>query len=165
MAIATSLWMNRTRIPIETRFWTKIAYSEDIRDCWLWTGKKRDGYGRLFGEDGQFSRYLGAHRVSWTLHFGPIPDDKIVLHKCNIRACVNPDHLYLGTHKENAQDRINCGHQYRPLSDQSRSTVLTWPQVDEIRLRQTNLKVLAARFGVDYSTVKLVANGTTWKVR
>ena len=75
-----------------------------MSSCWLWlTGCDKDGYG-MFARD-RGGKSIRAHRFSWELHFGPIPDVLIVLHKCDTPACVRPDHLFLGTHLDNAQDR------------------------------------------------------------
>ena len=78
---------------------------EPTSGCWLWTAcVNKDGYG-LMGSSGLTRRHTeSAHRLSWVLHCGPIPIDKYVLHKCNVRCCVNPDHLYLGTQYENMRD-------------------------------------------------------------
>lgn len=92
----------------EERFWLKVDKSGE---CWLWiAGKKgRDGYGSCwFG--GKPSR---AHRVSWELTNGPVPDGMVVCHRCDNPPCVNPDHLFLGTLKDNAQDRNRKGRTSR----------------------------------------------------
>lgn len=73
--------------------------------CWEWQGALSDGYGRLLVR-GHFNK---AHRVSYRIHFGKIPDGLMVLHKCNNRRCVNPDHLYAGTHGNNMRDRKLAG--------------------------------------------------------
>lgn len=86
-------------------FWDKVNKTSD---CWNWTGAtnkwKRGlgGYG-IIGIDG---KNIKSHRFSWELHNGPIPKGKFVLHKCNNRLCVNPDHLYLGTQRNNMMDRV-----------------------------------------------------------
>lgn len=85
-------------------FWEN--YKEDENGCWIW--KKCihiSGYGNLRVE----GKTKKAHRVSFELKNGPIPEGMDVLHKCDVRSCINPDHLYLGTDKENAQDREDRG--------------------------------------------------------
>ena len=75
--------------------------------CWLWEGRvDRRGYGRL-KEIGR--KFLAAHRLSWTLHRSEIPPGMYVLHKCDTPLCVNPDHLFLGTHLDNMRDMVQKG--------------------------------------------------------
>lgn len=83
-----------------TRLLDKI---EIAGECWLWQASTNsDGYGQfqLYG------RPWRAHRASWTLHIGPIPEGLHVLHSCDTPLCINPSHLRLGTHQENMQDRV-----------------------------------------------------------
>ncbi len=81
------------------RFWSAVAKSDG---CWLWT-KSLDsqGYGQIFSIPRRLHR---AHRVSWLMHRGPIPDGLFVCHTCDVRNCVNPDHLWLGTNDDNMRD-------------------------------------------------------------
>ncbi len=75
--------------------------------CWLWDRRLTCGYGQMHIKD----RYEMAHRVSYKLYKGHIPEGKIVMHTCDVRNCVNPDHLTVGTHKDNTQDMIAKGRQ------------------------------------------------------
>src|SRR5271165_4726377 len=85
------------------RFWDKV---EKTDGCWNWKAYiGPDGYGR-FGFRGKIP---GPHRVSWELSFGPIPDGLNVCHKCDNRRCVRPDHLFLGTDRDNILDCIRKG--------------------------------------------------------
>lgn len=89
------------------RFWKKVDVTPT---CWNWIASKNPkGYGK-FGVGGAGRGWTGAHRVSWEIHSGPIPDDKCVLHSCDNPACVNPNHLWLGTIQDNLRD---CGDKGR----------------------------------------------------
>ena len=102
---------------VEDLFWPKVNIKESD-DCWEWNaGKFTYGYG-CFKKNG---KGMYAHRVAWELTNGPIPEGKLVLHKCDNRGCVNPNHLYIGTNSNNMQDRSErnpsgCGHGQPKLS-------------------------------------------------
>jgi hypothetical protein len=91
------------------RFWAKVHRSDG---CWEWTGKRANGYGRFVTPPGR--RMWGAHRFSWIVANGPIPDGLWVLHHCDNKPCVRPDHLFLGTHTDNMRDAWRKGLLSRP---------------------------------------------------
>ena len=139
-------------------------------ECWLWKqGKNCKGYGmsHLFGKR-DF-----AHRISWILHNRSlIPTDMQILHKCKIpnRACVNPEHLKLGTAKENTADMIAQGNHYanppKLKGEDHPRSVLVENDVKEIRRlfrSGYNKTVIAFRFGVNRGTVRDILSGKTWK--
>ena len=100
---------------VVARFWTKVdmagpvpAHRPELGSCWLWVaGTTHNGYGNFsLGWNGPQVR---AHRFSWALHFGHIPDGSQVLHACDVRRCVNPAHLWLGTNLDNRRDMTQKG--------------------------------------------------------
>jgi hypothetical protein len=91
------------------RFMAKVVKDTYDPQCWLWrAGKFSNGYG-AFRHGG--TRY--AHRASWLLFRGPITDGMAVLHSCDNRACVNPDHLWIGTYQDNLSDMARKGRAHR----------------------------------------------------
>jgi hypothetical protein len=117
--------------------------------CWLWhAGKYPHGYGMVnLGRkaDGrQHTEY--AHRVAYVLAKGDIPNGQVVMHTCDVRACVNPDHLVLGTQTDNIRDAVDKGRYKGPRK-------LTLQQVQEIHQSTEKGVRLAVRYGVSNTTI------------
>lgn len=152
-----------TRIPLQVRFWKHVKKVDD--GCWEWTAAVVRGYGKIGGFSKVDDRkvQLHAHRVSWELAFGTIPDGLLVLHRCDNTKCVRPDHLFLGTHKDNVEDMHRKGR--GSYGEDHWKHKLTSASVKEIRERFQNGETkrgLARVFGVDKSTIKAIVERVCW---
>jgi len=145
------------------RFWVHVGRPDDPDACWLWTGYiSENGYG-IFGVSG---RQYKAHRVSYFIEHGRIENDRLVLHRCDVRACVNPAHLFLGTPKDNSQDALKKGRNTKLYGEQNGKAKLTRAAVLAIRriCKRGGVyqKTVAKQFGVSAATVSYVINGGRW---
>jgi len=153
--------ITKPRIPLAERFWSFVSRSET---CWSWTGRKTwSGYGELCA-GGKHSKKLRAHRVSWELAFGGVPGGLCVLHRCDNRLCVRPDHLFLGTRRDNSEDRCLKGRTAR--GEEVGGARLSAEQVRVIRrLVSEGLtqRTVAQNYGVTRSTVGHICSGKRWR--
>lgn len=144
---------------VESRFWAKVDKSGD---CWLWTAHLRsDSYGSFKNKE---TMQL-AHRVSWELHFGQVPDGMCVLHRCDVRSCVRPDHLFLGTQVDNMADMVAKGRAGSTAGELSGMAKLTEGDVLDIRTVHAlggSFSAIARAYGLHHSTVRAAINGKTW---
>ena len=149
------------------RFWNKVQRSENEDGCWLWTGSINWlGYGRFYPKHGVNK---AAHRYSYELAYGPIPEGMDVLHHCDQRNCIRPDHLFLGTHTDNMRDMASKnGGVYHPFGKGAANlnAKLNEAAVLDIRARWRFRKVtarqLAAEYGVSRSLVTMIVRGKLW---
>lgn len=155
--------------PLTERFWEKVDRSGGPDSCWLWTGRRLPkGYGQI-GFEG---RPVYAHRVSWELHFGPIPlETPCVCHNCpggDNPSCVNPAHLFLDTKAGNNEDRDRKGrHRYGVLrGEQNGHAKLTELHILDIRRLNSedglSPSVIAGRFGVHSAYISAILAGRAW---
>ena len=152
-----------------TAFWARV---ERGAGCWFWQGAVMGkGYGHLAvpGDRGTFVR---AHRVSWTLTFGSIPAGLWVLHRCDNRRCVRPDHLFLGTALDNNRDasiKGRHGSHLRPelrRGENSGTARLTWADVRDLRRRAADgepATTLSRRFSVHPDHVRRIVRVLSWR--
>jgi hypothetical protein len=149
---------------LEERFWRYVTKTGD-NDCWEWEGQRlSNGYGRIslgakvLGSD-------GAHRVSWRMHNKQeIPQGWHVMHKCDNPSCVNPNHLTIGTPKDNTQDMIRKGRKrtVAPLGEGNGKSLLNAEKVRLIRSSTLNHAALGRQLGVSPNCIRGVRTGRTW---
>ena len=143
-------------------FWSKVDRSGE---CWLWTAcRDSAGYGRF--RVNKAGKLDGAHRISYEIAHGPIPKGMLVCHVCDVKTCVKPSHLFLGTDKDNAYDYYTkYGH---PTNGERNGMVkLTRNQVKAIRIlmasKQFKPKHIAPIFNISKDYVYSIAKGTFWR--
>lgn len=141
------------------KFWSKVKKSND---CWEWTGAYNGkGYGQLSIN----GVTVFAHRYSWQLHNGPIPEGMQVLHCCDNRRCVRPDHLFLGTHEDNMRDMVEKGRQARPRGVKNPQCKIDESIVRTIvKMRKAGIlqREIAECFGISRQLVQDVLRGRRW---
>jgi len=153
------------KMSIKDRLIKKIKININT-GCWDFTGSKDlKGYGKLW--DGNTMR--SAHRISFIEYKGSIPDGLFVLHKCDNPGCINPDHLFLGTHNENMEDMRKKGRsctEKRLCGSRNFNSKLSENDIPKIKKRLLNgesCKKIAESYSVDRTTISFIKNGTTWK--
>ncbi len=153
----------RARRTLESRFWESITPGAPD-ECWLWPTPPSHTYGRMRGGQYTSGKIVLAHRMSWEIHFGPIPEGLFVCHKCDTPACVNPSHLFLGTNAENTKDRERKGR--GGTYNHSAWSPLSAEQVVNIRRRHAQgetQSALAREYGVCLNTVHQIVHRYTWR--
>lgn len=133
------------------RFWDKVNKSSS-ENCWGWEAQLVRGYGKFWFNGANWR----AHRFSWLIDNGNIPSGACILHRCDNPKCVNPKHLFLGSHADNMRDKMNKGRACKKI---------TLPEAFEIRERYATGGVLqrelAAEFGVDITSISYIVNHAT----
>lgn len=146
-------------MPLLARF-ERHFIPEPNTGCWLWVGATRaNGYG-VIGIDKQRPerRWDYAHRVSWLLHRGNITKNMMVLHRCDVRCCVNPDHLFLGTQADNMQDALRKNRLPTAVNGRYK-TKLSISDVIAIRASMEGPAALSRRYGVRPTHICAIQKG------
>lgn len=160
--------------PIAEVFWERVNKSADADGCWEWTGI-RGGYTGMYGLMIYANQRAYAHRLSWTLHNNrPIPKGMYICHHCDNPICVRPDHLFLGTAKDNSQDMVRKGRSAtgpRPNSyglqagsknSQSKLCERDIVEIRERRAQGDSYKDLSEAYGVHRITIAAIVKRTLW---
>lgn len=141
------------------RFWSKVDRSGE---CWIWTAYRDSfGYGN-FKVDG-VNCY--AHRICYELEHGSIPEGMCVLHRCDNPSCVNPEHLFLGTHRDNVKDKIS--KRRHCIGSKNGRSKMTRERVRVLRAYKKGLPItdvmLGQRFGISATSARDIVSGKHWK--
>lgn len=147
----------------EERFFDKISLDIPASSCWIWQAQKdKDGYGRFHYK----GKSQSASRVAYQLFVGSIPSGLFVLHICDVRACVKPNHLYLGTQADNIRDRDERAKRrnWNIRGEKHGRAKLTKDQVIEIKKNNSDSDiVLGSQYGVTRSAIYHIRRGYNWK--
>ena len=141
---------------------------ELTKPCRLWTGwVTNKGYGDTYGN----GRKISAHRLAWERAYGPIPSGMFVCHHCDVKRCIEPTHLFLGTALDNNRDAVAKGRNAHMRGSLNGQAKLTAAQVEEIRatvrpsppgVRGGGLTAAAQRYGVSLTEMSLIVSGKRW---
>ena len=133
---------------------------EPTTGCHLWTAAiSGSGYGKFKSEKGLES----AHRYIYRMTKGEIPNGHDVCHKCDVRICVNPDHLFVGTRSENILDAVNKGRFIQKNGSENANSRLKESDVLLIRESTESNRSVAKRFGVSHTTIRAIKNREMWR--
>jgi len=155
-------------MPLSERLYAKVNINGRT-GCWEWSGATRRGYGRLTvgSRTNGTRRSESAHRVSFNLAKGAIPNGMEVCHVCDNPKCINPDHLFLGTKADNAHDRDRKGRNIVHTGEEQSRAKLTRRTVQAARweraMNGTSYQKLADKYGVSKRTIQNAVKGKTWK--
>ena len=148
------------RKSLQERFDEKFI-PEPNSGCWLWLGSLNStGYGAFYIPP----KRMGAHRAAYEIYIGQVPEKKFVLHSCDMPCCVNPNHLFLGTHQENMNDMLRKGRSAlnKARGEKHCRAKLTAAAVLEIRLSKETTRALAKKYGVHHAQIHNARTHKSW---
>jgi len=152
----------KPKVAIEIRFWKYIIKNDDINKCWKWTGSKiKSGYGNISVND----KIKLAHRVSYEMHNGAIPEGMFVCHSCDNPECCNPLHLWIGTNSDNVADKMKKGRLNPNDGMNNPRAILKDQDILEIRkllLDGVKGAVIARQYGVGKTAICRIKLGKSW---
>lgn len=138
------------------RFFDRV---KKTNDCWLWLGTiLQSGYGQISWR-GKGER---AHRISYMIHYDEIPEGALILHHCDNPACVNPDHLYAGTHQDNMNDKTDRGRCHSLHGEANPNAKLTTDDVLAIRNAKGSCKDIGKQYGVGAMQISRIKRKLRW---
>jgi hypothetical protein len=157
------------RAPLNIRFGRYVYLSENS-NCWEWRGAKNEhGYG-VIGKGGRGSGLAKAHRVSYQIFYNTkLTSRECVCHSCDNPECTNPDHLFLGSQKENLKDMFAKGRNSKPpvrlgeLNNKSKLTEEAVTRIRELSLLGQSSRIIASQFFVAHSTILSIINRKSWR--
>lgn len=153
-----SAYHNRNGATVAERLANRSVW--DANGCLIWQGAKfRFGYGTITTPGRRKRR---THCVAWELANGPIPPGMCVCHKCDVPACINPDHLFLGTIADNNADKLRKGRNVAHPGERNGRARLTAAQVREIIGDHRRQIDIAAEYGIKQAQVSRIKRGQTW---
>lgn len=146
----------------------KHSMPEPNSGCQIWLSRSRNPYGH--GQMGVNGKTIMAHRVAWICAHGHIPAGMLVLHRCDTPGCINPNHLFLGTHQDNEDDKVRKGRQARgeklahprASGEKNGNSKLTANEVRAIRAMNAPQRRIAEQFGVTQAIISKIKRNEVW---